>query len=127
MLIREMFWHTFPSNQDVLLTYAFFLSRITLSQLRSIIDPYFWTVLLTLLCPSRIFMVFDRQAVFNQLLVSRSRDDYALFVETGLFEQAMKRLNPAYVTVPILYRPDVDCWSEDFAALGIVWFVFSHI
>jgi hypothetical protein len=97
-------------------------------QKRQVANSGAWPVLIAFLGHDNQEVVGAAADAMKSLTINRSGEDYARFIEEGLFDELMKYLPPLPEAIPVELNFTVGgaAQSETFEALGWMWFpVFS--
>jgi hypothetical protein len=104
-------------------SYFTLLGKLLPEQNRQVADSGAWPVLIGLLSSGNKTIAKSAADAMQHLVRHRNGEDYARFVEEGLFEDVMKAFGPSPepFTVEIPFAPDAECSSAEFTALGWTW------
>jgi hypothetical protein len=109
---------------DAVHTYSTIIWKLSIEPKRQIANSGACSVLIALVKRENTSIMKAAADAMNGLVAYRDGEDYATFIENGVFEELLKMFSPAPepVTVDIPFAPETECHSEGFAALGCTWF-----
>jgi hypothetical protein len=110
------------TTDPVIVAYSTIIKRLTLEQKRLVVNSGAWPILLALHGSNGVTVVKAAALAMSHLVKSRNGEDYARFVEEGLFEDIMKQYRPPdHILIEIPFMRNASVESEDFIALGRTW------
>jgi hypothetical protein len=104
--------------------YSLILGRLSVVKKRLLADSGAFSDFMPLLGHRNPDVVTFASMSMEHLIRYRQGEEYARFIEEGLFEELMQYFpsHPEQATIAVPFDRNRECYSNDFTALGLTWF-----